>query len=263
MRNSHKRAKRGTVQGWSEGATRRNTAFLRSIREDQLNDGPGYALTLTLRHCPATPAEWHKLRRTWEKRMSRLGMIRLHWVTEWQKRGVPHLHAAIWFPDPYTAQKAITAWVDVAAPYGASERGQHLRMIDGPIGWFQYLSKHASRGVKHYQRNPEGIPPHWQGNTGRIWGKSGEWPISAPSRINLQNERGDRGFFAFRRLVRSWRTADARGKGDARRAYYARTMLRCHVLENSRIRGLSEWIPQDVQYAMLGNLAQRGYSVTA
>jgi len=261
MNNSHDRAKRGKVQGWTEGATRRNTAFLRSIRADQLDDGPGYALTLTLRHCPPTPTDWHKLRRSWEKRMSRLGMIRLHWVTEWQRRGVPHLHAAIWFPDFRIAQKAIEAWLDLATPYGAGSKSQTMKLIDGPLGWFQYMSKHASRGVKHYQRNPEGIPEQWQFNTGRVWGKSGEWPTREPARISLQDQRGDGGFFAFRRLVRSWRVADARAKGDAKRHFHARTMLRCYVLENSRVRGLSEWIPEKVQDAMLSNLAARGFSV--
>ncbi|MGN5686870.1 hypothetical protein ABUK29_21980, partial [Xanthomonas citri pv. mangiferaeindicae] len=36
MKNSHTRALRGDVQGWSHGATRRNTEFLMSIREDRL-----------------------------------------------------------------------------------------------------------------------------------------------------------------------------------------------------------------------------------
>ena len=64
MNNSHTRALRGVVEGWSTGATRRNTAFLRSIREDQLT-GIGVALTLTLKTCPVTPADWHRLRRAW------------------------------------------------------------------------------------------------------------------------------------------------------------------------------------------------------
>jgi len=136
-----------------------------------------------------------------------------------------------------------------------------MKQLDGPLGWFQYMSKHASRGVKHYQRSADGIPEQWKLNTGRVWGKSGEWPTRAPARINLQNERGDRGFFAFRRLVRSWRIANARAKGDPKRQFNARTMLRCYVLENSRVRGLSEWIPENVQDAMLANLAARGFSV--
>lgn len=44
MKNNHQRAPRGDVQGWSEGATRRNTEFLMSVRTDQLT-GAGVALT--------------------------------------------------------------------------------------------------------------------------------------------------------------------------------------------------------------------------
>ena len=122
-RNDHLRAKRGTVQGWSLGATRRNTQFLMSVEEHRLT-GVGYALTLTLRDCPATPGDWHRLRKSWTDRMRRLGMVRLHWVTEWQRRGVPHLHCAIWF-DPMNngIAYAIRAWVEVASAYGAGTRG--------------------------------------------------------------------------------------------------------------------------------------------
>ncbi|MFO5759614.1 hypothetical protein ACLBQR_30010, partial [Klebsiella pneumoniae] len=115
-----------------------------SVRTDQLT-GAGVALTLTLRDCPPTADDWHKLRRAWEKRMVRAGMVRLHWVTEWQRRGVPHLHCALWFEDRYDIACAVDHWVAVASAYGAGHRGQHGRIIDGPVGWFQYLAKHAAR----------------------------------------------------------------------------------------------------------------------
>ncbi|MGN5699134.1 replication protein, partial [Xanthomonas citri pv. mangiferaeindicae] len=66
--------------------------------------------------------------------MQRAGMVRLHWVTEWQRRGVPHLHCAIWFPDLYDLVTPIDAWVAVEGEYGAGHRGQHGRVIDGPVG---------------------------------------------------------------------------------------------------------------------------------
>lgn len=259
--NDHPRTLRGEVSGWSEGATRRNTAFLRSICEDRLT-GAGVAFTLTLRECPPTSEVWHRLRRAWEMRMVRAGMIRLHWVTEWQRRGVPHLHGAIWWPDAYHLSPIIDAWCAVAAAFGAAERGQHARKIDGAVGWFQYLSKHAARGVKHYQRSGDNIPDGWKGRTGRVWGKSGDWPVREAIRINLQDQHGDGGFFAFRRLVRSWRIADARSSGDAYRLRQARGMLTCHDLGSSRVRGVSEWISQGVTDALLANLATRGFSIT-
>lgn len=260
MKNSHARVPRGEVEGWSHGATRRNTEFLMSIREGRLA-GTGYALTLTLRDCPESAQDWHKIRRAWELRMRRAGMVRLHWVTEWQRRGVPHLHCAIWFSEPDGIRPAIDAWVSVASAYGASNRGQHGRIIDGPIGWFQYLAKHAARGVSHYQRNIENIPAGWQRKTGRVWGKCGDWPVQEKVRINLQDQHGDGGWFAYRRLVRSWRIADARSHLDAYRIVRARRMLRCDDPVRARLIGFMEWMPYEVSMALVANVAGRGYDV--
>lgn len=259
--NSHQRAKRGDVEGWSEGATRRNTQFLMSIREDRLT-GAGVALTLTLRECPPTAAEWHRLRRAWVKRMERAGMVRLHWVTEWQRRGVPHLHCALWWPDCYDLSTPISAWVDVAAPYGASHRGQHARPIDGPVGWFQYLAKHAARGVKHYQRSADNMPEGWQRKTGRVWGHSGDWPVAEPRKFGLEDQHGDGGWFRLRRMVRAWRSADARASGVAWRIRSARSMLKSADPVLSRLHGFSEWMPgETVQLRMIANLVERGFTV--
>lgn len=262
MKNDHRRAPRGEVQGWSDGATRRNTEFLMSIIETRLN-GYGLAVTLTVRDCPPTAQDWHRLRRAWIKRMERAGMVRLHWVTEWQRRGVPHLHGAIWFPSRELAIAAdpLEAWCEVAEKYGARLGGQHARRIDGPVGWFQYLAKHAARGVRHYQRNPDNIPEGWKKKTGRVWGYTGDWPRQEAVRINLQDQHGDGGWFAFRRLIRSWRIADARASGNRWRIRSARRMLKCSDPVRARMLGFMEWIPFDVQIAMLVNVAARGYSV--
>lgn len=260
MKNNHQRVPRGEVQGWSDGATRRNTEFLMSIVETRL-DGFGVAVTLTLRDCPPTAQDWHRLRKAWTERMRRAGMVRLHWVTEWQRRGVPHLHGAIWFPEKYDLATPIAAWVELAEKYGAQHRGQHARIIDGPIGWFQYLAKHAARGVKHYQRNAANIPEGWQTKTGRVWGKAGEWPLQEAVKINLQDQHGDGGWFAWRRMIRSWRKADARASGNRWRIRSARQMLKCSEPARARVIGFMEWVPFEVQMAMLGNLGERGYQV--
>lgn len=260
-RNDHMRMKRGQVEGWSEGATRRNTQFLMSVRETDLT-GAGVAITLTLRECPPSADDWHKLRRAWIERIRRAGMVRLHWVTEWQRRGVPHLHCALWWPDAYRGHEAIEAWVAVAGAYGAGMRGQHWRVIDGPVGWFQYLSKHAARGVKHYQRNSDNIPEGWKSKTGRVWGYVGNWPTAEPRKFGLQDQHGDGGWFRLRRMVRSWRIADARAGGDRWRISSAKGMLREPDLVLSRLRGFSEWMPADtVQLRMLVNVAERGFTV--
>lgn len=264
LKNDHQRALRDVVGGWSEGATRRNTRFLYSVREDLL-DGTGYAVTLTVRDCPPDSATWHRYRRAWEMRMVRAGMLRLHWVTEWQRRGVPHLHAAIWFPEDMPEQHARSliryAWMDVAEASGVGLRGQHVHPITGVVGWFQYLSKHAARGVRHYQRSLEGIPEAWQERTGRMWGKGGHWPTREAVRIDLQGREGDRGFFAFRRLVRGWRIADARAAGDRYRLRSARGMLSSPDRGMSELRGVSEWLSEGLTLALLANLATRGFAV--
>lgn len=262
MNNSHVRALRGEVQGWSVGAARRNTEFLMSVREDRLT-GAGIAATLTLRDCPPDGAAWHRIRRAWVARMRRAGMVRLHWVTEWQRRGVPHLHCAIWFADLYDFEAVVSGWLAVAGVYGAGPRGQHVRVIDGPVGWFQYLSKHAARGVAHYQRSIETVPPAWQRKTGRVWGYNGDWPRQEAVRLILQDQHGDGGWFAYRRLVRSMRRADARASCDRRRIRSARRMLRCTDRRRSRMIGFMEWMPYETSMALIANIAGRGYSVTS
>lgn len=254
--NSHNRAPRGEVSGWTDGATRRNTRFLYSIREHEL-DGNGFAITLTVRDCPPSAAEWTRMRNAWIHRMKRAGMIRLHWVTEWQRRGVPHLHCAIWFP-PDQQATVLSAWIDIAKQYGATDRGQHGRVIDGPVGWFQYLSKHAARGAKHYQRSSANLPEAWQKKTGRMWGHWGDWPAREAIRLELELD----GFHALRRLVRAWRLADARASGDVYRIRSARSMLTSNSPTQSAVRGVSEWVPEAIQDAFLANLATRGFSVT-
>jgi hypothetical protein len=277
--NDHQRAPRGKVTGWSAGATRRNTRFLYSVEDDGLT-GVGLAVTLTVRDCPPSAREWHALRRAWIKRMQRAHMIRLHWVTEWQRRGVPHLHAAIYFDElpelaGVLAVRARRAWAGsgwrsepdgVAVPFGAGEFAQHVEPITDAVGWRQYVSKHASRGVSNYQRAAAGIPDGWRGETGRVWGTCGEWPVRDAVRINLQGSEGDGGWFAFRRVVRGWRRADARAEPVAAkrpgRIRAARAMLKASERGLSEVRGLSEWAGRGPQDDFLAAVAGMGYSVT-
>ena len=270
MNNSHPRALRGDVGGWSDGATRRNTQFLYSVREPELS-GDGYAVTLTLRDCPPDADAWGRLRRSWTMRMRRAGMVRLHWVTEWQRRGCPHLHVAIWFPTGWLTsqqvqERVVASWLTLAAPYGAGVKGQDVHAITGAVGWFQYVSKHAARGAKHYQRSSENVPGPWKLKTGRMWGKWGSWSVRDKLRLNLEGRQGDGGWFAYRRLVRGWRVAMARAEPRPRarisRVRRARGMLCCNERRLSEVRGISEWISESVTLAMVGNLAVRGYAIT-
>lgn len=267
MKNDHKRALRSEVGGWSKSSTRRNTAFLYSVDEKQLT-GEGFGLTLTVKDCPPTSQQWAAARTAWVHRLRRDGLIRLHWVTEWQKRGVPHLHCACWFKTRVGASRAIQHWTEVTAKWGSGPRGQAAVGIHDAVGWFQYLSKHASRGLSHYQRSPENIPPQWRYKTGRMWGKVGEWPVGKPHRFEVNQDA----FWQFRRRVRSWRISDARqelrhahapqDKRKARRRLQsARRMLSCNERFLSEVRGCSEWIESDQQLLLMTWLAAAGYEI--
>ena len=266
--------KRGNVTGWSPGAARRNVAFLRSIDEREL-DGHGFAITLTVRDCPTNHTTWASFIDAWIKRQRRAGLIRLHWVMEFQSRGVPHLHVAAWYDNDAASQKALTDWVEVTESCRSGWKGQHIRPIDGAVGWFMYLAKHCGRGRAHYQRQQDLLPKKWT-KSPRVWGKSGSWPVQEVAEGKLTENQ----FYRLRRLVRAQRVARARaavpGPGWSwakymplfdramarampispkvlgtvktalgvrlRHLQQARQMLRCTDPKLSAVRGVSEWI---------------------
>ena len=253
---THTRAKRGTITGWSAAAVRRHTRWLYSIDAPGLT-GEGFAITLTLRDCPPSPEAWTALRRAWIERARRLGAVRWHWVVEWQRRGTPHLHAAVYFPvgtDARVGHALLAHWLAAAAPYSPGWGSQTVKPIAGSLGWLQYLSKHAARGVKHYQRT--GKPAGWE-TTGRLWGHGGDWPELEPLEVQLTTAQ----FHRFRRLARSWRVADARAAGlrgeGWQRLRYSRRMLRTSDVALSRYRGVSEWIPEAVAVRLLDVVSSR------
>ena len=261
-RNDHMRAKRDDVNGWSDSSTRRNTRFLYSVDERKLT-GHGIALSLTVRDCPDQAEHWQKVRKAFFMRLSRKGMIRAHWLTEWQRRGVPHLHAAIWLPDhsdgppQYWCIEIKAAWLQVAEQFFPGSHSQHVVPICDEIGWFQYLSKHAVRGLGHYQRSAENIPAGWV-KTGRMWGHLGDWPTIDPVRYTLDNST----FWAFRRMVQRWRLASARASGDRHRLRSARRMLQSPDRSAGSVRGVGEWVGTDQTQAFLRHLAALGHRIS-
>ena len=241
--------RRSETKGWTVDATRRNTRFLRTVDHDSLS-GIGFACTLTVRDCPKSPEDWATMRNNFFKRLRRMKLKRLHWVTEWQRRGVPHLHVAVWFPEDIETNVddpknlIIQHWFDVSQSCFSLSSGQHVEPIFGFGGWAKYTSKHASRGMLHYQRCDEARPVEWD-KSGRIWGKLGEWKTIDPKRVELTFEA----YYRYRRLVRRWRIADA--KSEPKRIVQARSMLKCSDKKRSSVRGVSEWIPDNVSEQML------------
>ena len=186
----------------------------------------GLSGSLTLRDCPPSHDDWKTLREALFFRLRRKGLYRLHWLTEWQKRGVPHLHFAAWFlqsvvvininqpalSDSELAQVLsylISAdWLSISSVYRSSGLSQVVKPMSNELGWLQYLSKHAARGAAHYQRAQGSIPSGWEGMTGRMWGHLGDFPTHEPLGLELD----DCGWFRFRRIVRGWRCAQARSE---------------------------------------------------
>lgn len=264
-KNDHEREKRGDVVGWSADSSRRNVEFLRCVRVEDLNDR-GFGVTLTVRDCPVDAKEWAAMRRAFVKRMQRKGMIRLHWVTEWQRRGVPHLHGAIFFPEGVDVKSlVVSAWLDVASSCHAGARGQFVAPIQDAVGWFEYLAKHEARGHLHEQRST--MPPGWE-KSGRVWGHVGDWPVDEPQRIVLSDEAA----YCFRRIMKNWRIADARSKPlkvkfgsseiyvfDKRRFVKARNFLKCSKESAARVRGVSEWLNEYWIFRILSMLSAQGH----
>lgn len=201
---------RGEVRGWNQAQVKRMEKFLWSVPRDERLDGFGYSITLTLTNAPATAVDFHALRTSYVKRLRRSGMSRLHWVIEWQTRPsgskVPHLHLAAYWPEELTARQQFALklwWQDLALDYGVGIQSQHVANITGVGGWFEYLTKHSARGVAHAQR--EGMPDGWQ-KSGRLWGKVGEWPVQPEIEAQVPLPVA----ITFRRLVASWKVAQAR-----------------------------------------------------
>lgn len=263
MKNDHQRGLKQALAGWSASSTRNNTKFLYSVEHEKLT-GYGYAFTLTVKHCPMTSDEWHRIRKAWIMKCRRLGMIRLHWVTEWQRRGVPHLHCAVWFEKPGLQKQVMQAWASLTKHLHAGPKGQHVTPIRDPVGWFQYVSKHAARGLNHYQRAPENVPQQWKSKTGRMWGKWGYWPVGAPFEFELDIH----GYHILRRMIRSWRIADARHqmkfedhwKGK-HRLKAARRMLKHSERNLSTVRGISEWKESSDSFRYLAMVVAAGCQV--
>lgn len=239
--------KRGETSGWSRDVARRNTDFLMSVQADQLT-GHGYALSLTIKDSPATPGDWQKIRRALVERLRRMGMVRMHWLTEWQRRQVPHLHAAVWFSDPQDRGRILEHWLAVAAAYRAGPFSQHVVDITGTVGWFEYLAKHATRSVTNYQRSPQSVPPAWKGVTGRMWGHIGSWPVSEPKELDLSV----RAWWQYRRLMIRYQIAKARRQKDSDRVRYLNAYRAKAPEETSRVQALPRfWIPERDNWELL------------
>lgn len=261
--------KRGTVQGWSAGAARRNTKFLQSVDDSQLAGRNGWAITFTLREIPATFDAWHQTKERLLDRLRKAAWVDFfHYVIEWQARGAPHLHMAVYSvsedPIMYTAADQqrwlLRAWLEVAGEFGPEPWCQTVKPIRSAKGWREYQAKHGARGITHYQRS--GLPAAGWEVSGHMWGKTKGWPVVPFERAELDVRQG----FQARRLAHRWVVEDARRElvrarqsGNAKKVRKAKTRLRWvkGMLSRetdpgkSRFRGISEWMPLSVSLSIL------------
>lgn len=231
--------KRGDIKGWSNASIRRNIKFLYSIPAKALGSD-GWALTLTVRNLPSSPEAWTASRNAFFQRLRRLGITRCHWITEWQRRGVPHLHLCVWSStvkiDAELTELLLSNWLEVTQQYGSLRAAQFATPIYDSLGWSQYVSKHASRGVNYYQRSPEKIPEGWL-KMGKLWGKFGDWPVQNPQEIVVNAKA----FYQLRRWVNKVKINKARQINDVASEKYLRSRYKKEP-KQSAVMGLNEWI---------------------
>jgi hypothetical protein len=249
--------------GWSRKSAQRNMRFLMGVSPDTLPD-PLYATayTLTVPHAPPSHEEWSLLIDRLRKRMAREGVMLDHWVTEWTRRGVPHLHGILVFDvaeDQIWYRNLVHVhWVRLTRAMGIQTawHAQHCQPIHDLRGWMQYIAKHAGRGYAHYQRQRDSLPEGWQ-RTGSMWGKSRGWPMDEE-----KTELTDGEFYVFRRLCQRYLVSESKmlflrsRKEFLRRSYlrqfvYRRSMFKTPDFNRSRCRGLSEWVPKEVALRLL------------
>lgn len=254
---------RGKTTGWNKQTGSRFNRFLMSIDVEKIYQDGGqlYGFTLTIAQTPATPEDWSSLRDRWLKRLSRrLPHSSVIWLTEFQRRGTPHLHGVIAaLPGDAAAVDDLVGrdWPELAnvgAEKATRAVAQYVTPLHKASGWLQYMTKHLQRGSAHYQRAT--LPEGWE-KSGRIWGSSKGWPTSETV-YRLSNV----GWFELRRLMHSYawaQTASLHLPDRVRARKYLAKRKRAGGRESSAFIGGSEWVPPEVQQRMIDWLISQGF----
>lgn len=270
---------RTATRGWTSNVARRNEQRLQQIDFDGIDGVPAF-VTLTMpsgQMGEVSAADFHGWLKRWIQYMKRHGLVHYYWILEFQASGNPHLHVLVWLDHAWDALEqyhALRSWVNMLNKSGVGARiqGQIWEAIDvggelvvdgetvpaHPERVLMYLAKHAARGVAHYQRQLSNMPDDWQYRSGRVWGHDRGLPLCEQQDVECDYPT----FHRFRRLVRRWRLAEARGIKDAdrRRAaiLQARGMLKCGRPDVSTYRGVSAWVPASVASQLLDAAANMG-----
>ena len=249
--------KRGESRGWTRGACSRCKRFLMSADPDGLT-GVGVALTLTLRDRPATSDEWQKLCQAYLERLRRLGRVRGFWLVEWQRRGVPHLHLAFWWPEGTAAEPLcedlVRHWCEAAARWGPEPFAQTAKPMHNDRGWAEYVTKHSARGVAHYQRQLPDLGEGWE-RTGRMWGHVGDWPTCEPLKLDPSID----GLIEVRRRLLEREAARAEAAGNAEHLEAVRAELERPPVGPKGFRGISQFGDRDEVLAVVAEVEAMGH----
>lgn len=269
---------RTETKGWTRNVARRNEQRLQQIDFAHVDGVPAF-VTLTMpskQMADVSAAMFHAWLKRWLQFMKRHGMLHYYWILEFQATGNPHLHVLVWLDhtsEPLEQYKALRSWVNMLnkSGVGARQQAQIWESIDvggeltvdgetvpaHPERVLMYLAKHAARGVAHYQRQLSNMPADWQHRSGRVWGHDRGLPLRDAESVEVDYPT----FWRYRRLVRSWRLAEARAVEDPRRRAVAisaaRGMLRWSDPSEAPYRGISAWIPADVSRRLL-DAAEKG-----
>lgn len=190
---------RGVTNGWSAGVQRRFSKALGNLDLPAfMNLGLAvYSMTLTIRDCPYSSESWGLLRKKFMEKLEHEGMLACVHVTEWQIRGVPHLHMVGVFDSVIEYNKIINWWCGIARTYSPRPAGQHIRTVWDLAGIMGYFRSHMNKSGKSMQRDTKLIPKGWE-STGRMWGFRGGCVFGQEKNMHIAF---DDSYFAARRLL--------------------------------------------------------------
>ena len=239
------------IDGWTDGTAKRHQLLLMCMVIRKLRR-KGYlvvAFTHTVRDCPPTAAAWQATIDRWLKSLDRVGVAGVHCFTEWQRRGVPHLHGILVVPRGLDGSKWLPQvmggglWLRAAGRWGALNarrdgfRAQTVKYITSEKGWIRYCAKHAHRGVHHYQRARENQPLEWRHGTGRMYRTRGVLGEKSRRKISMLPEH----IYQLRRRMRGYRLAEVR-RAVGSRDRFAAAASRVQVSAARRMLRGPPWV---------------------
>lgn len=295
---------RSRNRGWTLAATRNLTNFLMRLDFPRV-EGVPYAFTLTI---PAKCMDWvssellHRLLSDWIRRQRRLrGLVHYCWLIEFTSAGTPHIHMTCWcsetrsaydrhirgyanapLPAISTQLLMLSDWVTLCEMAGIPSRldAQNFRPIDDtPEAWLAYSAKHSARGVAHYQRRLDIMPPDWKRHPGAMWGHDRALSDAQVDCWDLHMSK--EAFWQFRRVIRKHLEQQARQIKDPQKRGKAitstRRMLRHGItaeeahrkrwlndgerfLPKSAFMGIRAWMSPEEQRAVWQEIANGPYS---